>query len=193
MALRIGDNRVPRSVAGCRAAYDAHPAGYAQVLDPTLAEVVERIAVLAAPRSGVRVLDLACGTGTIARAVARRAASVLNVVLRHTPTLADETQLRAHLATIGIGSDGTFNASTLTPEMRRRQALRRLFTPAANGIRDVTDRHTVHWCEGPRRCDVLIPGWLSSRCARNVRGLRWFDPAPRPAAIPTEDSPRLRP
>jgi hypothetical protein len=44
--------------------------------------------------------------------------NILNFVMRHTPTLPDETQLRARFATIGIGADGTFNASTLTPEMR---------------------------------------------------------------------------
>lgn len=38
-------------------------------------------------------------------------------MLRRVPTLPDETQLRARFATIGIGSDGPFNASTLTPEM----------------------------------------------------------------------------
>lgn len=79
MALRVSDDRVPQSAVSCRAAYDAHAAGYARVLDPTLAELVERIAELATPRPGVRVLDLACGTGTIARAVARRAASVVGV------------------------------------------------------------------------------------------------------------------
>jgi ubiquinone/menaquinone biosynthesis C-methylase UbiE len=66
-------------VAGCRAAYDRHAAEYAQELDPTLAGVVERIAELAAVRRGARVLDLASGTGTIARAVARRGASVVGV------------------------------------------------------------------------------------------------------------------
>jgi hypothetical protein len=39
-------------------------------------------------------------------------------VLRHAPALPDETQLRARFAAIGIGADGTFNASALTPEMR---------------------------------------------------------------------------
>ena len=72
-------DRVLASVTACREAYDEYAAEYAQVLDPTLAEVVERVAELAACRPGVRVLDLASGTGTIARAVARRGASVVGV------------------------------------------------------------------------------------------------------------------
>jgi SAM-dependent methyltransferase len=79
MALRIGDDRVSLAVPGCRAAYDAHATGYGRQLDPTLVEVVERVAELAVPEPGARVLDLACGTGTIAKAVARRGASVVGV------------------------------------------------------------------------------------------------------------------
>jgi hypothetical protein len=44
--------------------------------------------------------------------------NILDFVLRHAPALPDETQLRARFAAIGIGADGTFNASALTPEMR---------------------------------------------------------------------------
>jgi SAM-dependent methyltransferase len=68
-----------QSVARCRAAYDQHAAEYARLLDPTLACVVERVAELAAPEPGMRVLDLATGTGAVARASARCGASVVGV------------------------------------------------------------------------------------------------------------------
>jgi SAM-dependent methyltransferase len=71
--------RTPRSVAACRAAYDEHAAEYARLLDPTLAGLVERLAELADPRPGVKLLDLATGTGAVARAVAARGASVVGV------------------------------------------------------------------------------------------------------------------
>ncbi|MCW2651653.1 MAG: hypothetical protein JWR32_2629 [Mycobacterium sp.] len=44
--------------------------------------------------------------------------NILNSVLRYAPVLPSEKDLRARFATIGIGPDGTFNADTLTPEMR---------------------------------------------------------------------------
>jgi hypothetical protein len=44
--------------------------------------------------------------------------NILNFVMRYTPTVPSERVLRARFATIGIGPDGTFNADTLTPEMR---------------------------------------------------------------------------
>jgi hypothetical protein len=43
---------------------------------------------------------------------------VLNFVMRFAPTLPSEKDLRARFATIGIGPDGTFNAASLSPEMR---------------------------------------------------------------------------
>jgi SAM-dependent methyltransferase len=72
-------DRTPLSVARCRAAYDEHAAEYARLLDPTLAGVVERLAELAGARRGVRLLDLATGTGAVARAAAARGASVVGV------------------------------------------------------------------------------------------------------------------
>jgi SAM-dependent methyltransferase len=72
-------DRALRSVAGCRAAYDAHAAEYARVLDPTLTSMVERLAELADARRGVRLLDLATGTGAVARAAAARGASVVGI------------------------------------------------------------------------------------------------------------------
>jgi hypothetical protein len=44
--------------------------------------------------------------------------NILNFVMRYTPNLPSEKDLWARFATIGIGSDGTFNADKLTPEMR---------------------------------------------------------------------------
>jgi hypothetical protein len=44
--------------------------------------------------------------------------NILNFVMRYTPTLPSEKDLRARFATIGIGPDGTFNAGTLSPVMR---------------------------------------------------------------------------
>lgn len=60
-------------------AYDVHAAGYAQRLDPSLAGQTERVVELANPRLGVRLLDLATGTGTIARAAAGRGAEVIGL------------------------------------------------------------------------------------------------------------------
>jgi SAM-dependent methyltransferase len=66
-------------VAGCRAAYDAHAAEYARQLDPTLADIVERLVQLADARRGTRLLDLATGTGALARVASDRGASVVGV------------------------------------------------------------------------------------------------------------------
>ena len=44
--------------------------------------------------------------------------NILNFVMRDTPTLPTEKDLRARFATIGIGPEGAFNAAELTPEMR---------------------------------------------------------------------------
>ncbi len=59
--------------------YDRRAPGYANRLDPTLAGPVERMVELAGARPDVRLLDLATGTGTIARAAAARGASVVGV------------------------------------------------------------------------------------------------------------------
>lgn len=59
--------------------YDTHAAAYARHLDPTLMGSVERLVELAGARPGVRLLDLASGTGAVARAAARRGASVVGV------------------------------------------------------------------------------------------------------------------
>ena len=69
------------SLRVCQASYDANAAGYARHLDPTLAPAVERLVELAGARRGVRLLDLATGTGAAARAAARLGAEVVGVDL----------------------------------------------------------------------------------------------------------------
>ncbi len=62
-----------------QSAYHAYAAGYAQILDPTLAGEVELLVDLARVEPGKRLLDLATGTGSAARAAARRGASVTGI------------------------------------------------------------------------------------------------------------------
>lgn len=59
--------------------YDTYAAGYAARLDPNLAGAIDRVVELSGARAGLRVLDLATGTGTIARAAAAKGASVVGV------------------------------------------------------------------------------------------------------------------
>ena len=60
-------------------AYDTHAQLYASILEPTLAAPAERLADLAGAGARVRLLDLATGTGLVARAAARRSARVVAV------------------------------------------------------------------------------------------------------------------
>ena len=60
-------------------AYDTHAELYASILEPTLAAPAERLAELAGAGAHVRLLDLATGTGLVARAAARRGARVVAV------------------------------------------------------------------------------------------------------------------
>jgi SAM-dependent methyltransferase len=108
-------DRASSSVARCRAAYDQHAAEYARLLDPTLAGMVERLAELSGARRGVRLLDLATGTGTVARAAARRGASVVAVDLSEpmmavARELSPELDLRVADAHALPFSDGAFDA-----------------------------------------------------------------------------------
>jgi SAM-dependent methyltransferase len=59
--------------------YDRHASGYASELDPTLVGAVERVVELAEVRPGIRLLDVATGTGTIARGAAAGGASVVAI------------------------------------------------------------------------------------------------------------------
>jgi SAM-dependent methyltransferase len=60
-------------------AYDTHAELYASFLDPTLAAPTERLVELAGAGADVRLLDLATGTGPVARAAAGRGARVVAV------------------------------------------------------------------------------------------------------------------
>ena len=59
--------------------YDRHAAGYANQLEATLVGPVERVVELAGARPGGWLLDLATGTGAIARTAAARGASVVGI------------------------------------------------------------------------------------------------------------------
>lgn len=61
------------------AGYRGAAAAYADVLDPTQEGVARRIVELAHVEAGERVLDLATGTGTVAREAARRGAVVVGI------------------------------------------------------------------------------------------------------------------
>lgn len=60
-------------------AYDAYAERYARSLDPTLAGPADRLAELAVTGDGDCVLDLATGTGSVARAAVARGARVVAV------------------------------------------------------------------------------------------------------------------
>ncbi len=97
--------------------YDRHAAGYANQLDATLVGPVERVVDLAAAGPGVRLLDLATGTGTIARAAAVREASVVGVdvsagMLEVARRLAPGLDLRLADARALPFGDGVFDAVT---------------------------------------------------------------------------------
>ena len=59
--------------------YDAYAVEYAEWIDPTLVRAAERLSELAGARNGMRLLDLATGTGAVARAAEKRGASVVGV------------------------------------------------------------------------------------------------------------------
>ncbi len=61
------------------AAYDRRAALYAKAIDPTYAPVYRRIVQLAAMDPGMKVLDLATGTGGVARAAAAIGAEVIGI------------------------------------------------------------------------------------------------------------------
>lgn len=97
--------------------YDAHAAGYAEHVDPTLAGAAERLAELAGASRGMRVLDLATGTGAAARAAASRGASVVGVdrspgMLAVARELSPEIDLRLADACALPFERGSFNAVT---------------------------------------------------------------------------------
>jgi SAM-dependent methyltransferase len=97
--------------------YDEHATDYARLLDPTLARLVERLAELAGARPGVKLLDLATGTGGVARAAAARGALVVGVdisapMLAVARELAPEIEVCVADAHVLPFSDAEFDAVT---------------------------------------------------------------------------------
>jgi SAM-dependent methyltransferase len=97
--------------------YDTYAAGYAERLDPTLAGAPERLADLAGARPGMRLLDVATGTGTAVRAAARRGASVVAVdrspgMLAAASELSPELDFRRADVRALPFEDGSFDAVT---------------------------------------------------------------------------------
>jgi SAM-dependent methyltransferase len=80
-ADRPGGPWVAEEVRGLAAAYGRGSRAYAAVLDPTLGQMAHDSVEIAGVRAGCRVLDLACGTGAIARAAADAGARVVAVDL----------------------------------------------------------------------------------------------------------------
>lgn len=60
-------------------AYSQHSEAYASILEPTLQPIADEIAERAGLKGWERVLDLATGTGYIARTLARAGATVTGV------------------------------------------------------------------------------------------------------------------
>jgi len=119
-------------------AYGAAAEAYARVLDPTLAPVARRIVELTAMGAGDRILDLATGTGAVARAAAATGAAVVGVDVspgmvslarsRSSPEIlfvvGDAAQLRNELAsfdaiTCGFGFSHMPDIEAVLHELRR--------------------------------------------------------------------------
>jgi ubiquinone/menaquinone biosynthesis C-methylase UbiE len=97
--------------------YDRHASGYARELDATLVGAVERVVELAEARPTMRLLDLATGTGTIARAAAAQGASVVAIdasagMLEVARRLSPELDLRLGDACALPFGDGEFDVVT---------------------------------------------------------------------------------
>lgn len=97
--------------------YDTYAAGYAARLDPNLAGAVDRVVELSGARPGLRLLDLATGTGTIARAAAAKGASVVGVdastgMLDVARSLSPELDLRLAEVYALPFADGVFDVVT---------------------------------------------------------------------------------
>jgi ubiquinone/menaquinone biosynthesis C-methylase UbiE len=100
-----------------REPYDTYAVGYAQRLDPTLSSATERLAELAGACRGMRLLDVATGTGAVAGAAVRRGASVVGVdrspgMLAVARELSPELDVRVAEASALPFERGTFDAVT---------------------------------------------------------------------------------
>jgi SAM-dependent methyltransferase len=126
-------------------AYDRSAAAYAERLDPTLASPVARLAELAGAAPGVRVLDVATGTGSCAAHARRRGADViavdvsarmLEIARRRDPGL-DVRRADVHALPALPFDDGTFDAVTcgLAVSHFRFEALREIVRVLRGGGR----------------------------------------------------------
>ena len=122
--------------------YDDFASGYATSLDPTLEGAAERLAELAGAGSGRRLLDLATGTGTVARAAARRGASVAAVdrspgMLAVARELSGELELQradAHALPFGTGAfDSVTCGLSLSHFAHRDEVLREILRVLSPG------------------------------------------------------------
>ena len=187
--------------------YDTYAAGYAKRLDPTLVGAAERLADLAGAGPGMRLVDLATGTGTAARAAARRGASVVGVdrspgMLAVARKLSAELDFRRADARALPLEDGSFDAVTCGLSVShfadREGALREILRVLRPGGRFVAST----WGEGsrlptgvvgelldrygaPATSEVLDEGtWLSPERGSSVlRRAGFADVSVRPASF----------
>lgn len=152
--------------------YDTYAAGYAEHLDPTLAGAAERLAELAGARPGLRLLDVATGTGSAARAAVRRRASVVGVdrspgMLAVARKLSRKLDLRHADVRALPFDDGNFDAVTcglsLSHFADRDRALREILRVLRPGGRLVASA----WGEGSRLPTGVV-GELLDRCGAPV-------------------------
>jgi SAM-dependent methyltransferase len=94
-------------------AYDAYADGYAQTFAPATVAAAEHVAELSGAAPGVRLLDVATGTGAVARAAAARGASVVGVD-SSSAMLAFARDLDVRVADVAAlpFADGSFDAAT---------------------------------------------------------------------------------
>ena len=159
-----------------RRPYDTYATGYAKRLDPTLAGAAERLAELAGAHPGMRLLDVATGTGTAARAAARRGASVVGVdrspgMLAVARELSRELDLRhADVRSLPF-DDGDFDAVTcglsLSHFADRDRVLRSLLRVLCPGGRFVASA----WGEGSRLPTGVVGELLDRHGAPATRGV----------------------
>jgi ubiquinone/menaquinone biosynthesis C-methylase UbiE len=174
------------SVARCRAAYDEHAAEYARLLDPTLAGMVERLAELAGARRGVQLLDLATGTGAIARAAARRGASVVAVdvskpMLAVARELSPEIDFRLADAHALPFPDGEFDAVTCGLALSHFDEPQRALGEVLRVLRAGGALAASSWRAGDTTPSSGIVIELLARHAPSDKGYaldegRWLDP-----------------
>jgi SAM-dependent methyltransferase len=178
--------------------------GYAAVLEPTLEPVAARIAELADVGLGVRVLDLATGTGLVARTAAASGAEVVGIDI--SPGMIDVARtyevraiefLVADAAALPF-DDGSFDAVTcafglshmpdvaaVLAEVRRVLAPDGRFVDAATGLavlaRHVDEIHAFAgildestWADAERARTVVAAAGFSGVAVVTERFAGWF-------------------